>query len=60
MVSVTNLFTGRAILKLRTGNSRMSISLHYAEISEPHLLDVVDDEWARDKMPNDGESHVAV
>ena len=35
----------------------MSISLHYAEVSEPHLLDVVDDEWARDRMPNDGESH---
>lgn len=24
-------------------------------VQEPHLLDLVDDEWARDTLPDDGE-----
>ena len=32
----------------------MSVTLHYSQIREPDLLDVVDDAWAQDKLPNDG------
>ncbi|KAL3146386.1 Anaphase-promoting complex subunit 13 [Trebouxia sp. C0010 RCD-2024] len=31
----------------------MSVTLHYSQIREPDLLDVVDDAWAQDKLPND-------
>lgn len=31
----------------------MSVTLHYSQIREPDLLDVVDDSWAQDKLPND-------
>ena len=34
----------------------MSVTLHYSQIKEPDLLDVVDDAWAQDKLPNDGTS----
>ncbi len=34
----------------------MSVTLHYSQIREPDLLDVVDDAWAQDKLPNDGNS----
>ena len=32
----------------------MSVTLHYSQIREPDLIDVVDDAWAQDKLPNDG------
>ena len=28
--------------------------VHHAQISRPELLDVVDDEWMQDKLPDDG------
>jgi len=31
----------------------MSLTLQFSDVSEPELLDIVDDEWARDRMPND-------
>jgi len=34
----------------------MSVTLHYSQIREPDLLDVVDDAWAQDKLPNDGNN----
>lgn len=33
----------------------MSHTLPYALLREPKLLDVVDLEWARDTLPDDGE-----
>ena len=32
----------------------MSITVHYAQIKEPDLLDIVDDEWQQDTLPADG------
>ena len=37
-----------------TEEDNMSVTLHYSQIREPDLLDVVDDAWAQDKLPNDG------
>jgi len=31
----------------------MSKTIHYSLISEPHLLDLVDEEWRKDKLPDD-------
>ncbi len=28
-------------------------------VREPHLLDLVDDEWAKDSLPDDGEGCTA-
>lgn len=33
----------------------MSSTLHFALVREPHLLDIVDEEWARDSLSDDGE-----
>lgn len=33
----------------------MSSHVHYTQISEPALLDVVDEAWARDRLPDDSE-----
>jgi hypothetical protein len=33
----------------------MSKTIHYSLKSEPHLLDLVDDEWRRDKLPDDSK-----
>ena len=38
----------------------MSVTLHYSQIRDPDLLDVVDDAWARDKLPNDGDTRISV
>ncbi len=35
----------------------MSVFVHYTQISEPELLDVVDDEWMKDRLPDDGGLH---
>jgi hypothetical protein len=32
----------------------MSAYVHHTQISQPELLDVVDDEWAQDRLPDDG------
>ena len=32
----------------------MAQSIHYSLVTEPRLLDVVDDEWRRDTLPDDG------
>ena len=34
----------------------MSKTIHYSLISEPHLLDLVDEEWRKDKLPDDSKS----
>eukprot|EP00884_Botryococcus_braunii_P003307 jgi/Botrbrau1/12978/Bobra.384_1s0004.1 len=31
----------------------MSVSLHYTTIVNPCLVDIVDDEWAAEKLPDD-------
>ncbi|WIA12836.1 hypothetical protein OEZ85_006464 [Tetradesmus obliquus] len=31
----------------------MSTNVHYTQISEPQLLDIVDEAWLRDKLPDD-------
>jgi len=31
----------------------MAMTLHYSQTTEPHLLDIVDEEWARDTLPAD-------
>ncbi|KAF6254421.1 hypothetical protein COO60DRAFT_1540930 [Scenedesmus sp. NREL 46B-D3] len=31
----------------------MSTNVHYTQISEPQLLDIVDEGWLRDKLPDD-------
>lgn len=33
----------------------MSNTAHYTQIAEPELLDVVDDAWLQDKLPDDSE-----
>lgn len=33
----------------------MSAYVQYTQVSQPELLDVVDDAWAQDKLPNDGQ-----
>lgn len=33
----------------------MSTNVHYTQISEPQLLDIVDEAWLRDKLPDDSE-----
>lgn len=33
----------------------MSNTAHYTQITEPELLDVVDDAWLQDKLPDDSE-----
>ncbi len=38
-----------------TGRSLwMSATLHYSLVGEPELLDVIDEDWLRDTLPNDG------
>ena len=32
----------------------MSSTIHYALVRDPKLLDVVDEEWEKDKLPEDG------
>lgn len=32
----------------------MSFSLHYSTIINPSLVDIVDEEWARETLPDDG------
>lgn len=32
----------------------MSVTLHYTTIFNPCLVDIVDDEWAAEKLPDDG------
>lgn len=34
----------------------MSMTLHHSQVREPELLDVVDEAWAQDKLPNDGST----
>lgn len=34
---------------------QMASTIDFALTREPHLLDVIDDEWAQDKLPDDGE-----
>jgi hypothetical protein len=31
----------------------MASTIHYSAITEPHLLDVVDEAWMRDTLPDD-------
>eukprot|EP00877_Chromochloris_zofingiensis_P001910 jgi/Chrzof1/1171/Cz01g43110.t1 len=31
----------------------MSATTHYTQITDPHLLDIVDEAWMRDKLPED-------
>jgi hypothetical protein len=38
----------------------MSAYVHHTLISQPELLDVVDDEWAQDRLPDDGAPAVEV
>ena len=33
----------------------MSTTIHFSVISQPELLDVVDDEWMQDTLADDGE-----
>lgn len=33
----------------------MSSNVHYTQISDPQLLDIVDEAWLRDKLPDDSE-----
>ena len=33
----------------------MSSTIHFSLISNPQLLDVVDEEWMQDKLEDDGE-----
>ena len=33
----------------------MSSTIHYSAITDPHLLDIVDEAWMRDKLPDDRE-----
>jgi len=33
----------------------MSNTVHFTQITEPELLDVVDDAWLQDKLPDDSE-----
>jgi hypothetical protein len=40
-----------------TISSSMSHTVHYSQISEPHLLDIVDEAWRMDKLPDDSEWH---
>lgn len=35
-------------------------SVHFSQITEPELLDVVDDAWLQDKLPDDSEWHTGV
>jgi hypothetical protein len=30
-------------------------SVHFSQITEPELLDIVDDAWLKDKLPDDSE-----
>ena len=38
----------------------MSSSIHFSLISNPQLLDVVDEEWMQDKLDDDGELIVSL
>lgn len=33
----------------------MSNTAHYTQITDPELLDVVDDAWLQDKLPDDSK-----
>jgi hypothetical protein len=33
----------------------MSTNVHYTQISDPQLLDIVDETWSRDKLPDDSK-----
>jgi len=35
----------------------MSATLHYSLVREPELLDVLDEEWLKDTLPDDGVPH---
>ena len=32
----------------------MSTTLHYSLVGEPELLDILDEDWLRDTLPDDG------
>jgi len=38
----------------------MSQTVHYADISEPTLVDIVDEEWLKDKLSDDGALVVSI
>lgn len=38
----------------------MSTTIHFSLISEPHLLDIIDDEWMQDTLADDGAFEDAV
>lgn len=38
----------------------MSSTIHFSLISNPQLLDVVDEEWMQDKLEDDGELIVSL
>lgn len=38
----------------RIPSRTMSTTIHFSLISEPHLLDVIDDEWMEDTLADDG------
>jgi hypothetical protein len=40
-----------------TEGSSMSTNVHYTQISDPQLLDIVDEAWLRDKLPDDSKCH---
>lgn len=33
----------------------MSNNVHYTQVSQPQLLDIVDEAWLKDKLPDDSE-----
>jgi hypothetical protein len=37
----------------------MSTSLHYSTINNPTLVDIVDEEWAKETLPDDGMLRLA-
>jgi hypothetical protein len=36
----------------------MSTNVHYTQISDPQLLDIVDEAWLRDKLPDDSKQQL--
>jgi hypothetical protein len=48
-ICVYSVFQGIQVLV------KMSSTLPYWMLSDPSLLDVVDNEWATDRLPDDGE-----
>jgi hypothetical protein len=36
----------------------MSTNVHYTQISDPQLLDIVDEAWLRDKLPDDSKQRL--